>query len=173
MPTRDSISDALTRALATPEHRFGVFAALVSYAAGETAARVQLPPPPPALCGQCQEPISTAFLFRGVEYCSNKCCHDAGDRTTCRRGCGCTGFAIKRRQLRNHRQEMRIMEQLLNDYDMDGVLARRRDELGGRCTSLEMDSEMDEGSDAEGHPGAADRDRPRDRRAVPQHGRVG
>ena len=58
MPTRDSLSDALTRALATPEHRVGVLAALVSYAAGETAARVQLPPPPPALCGQCQEPIS-------------------------------------------------------------------------------------------------------------------
>ena len=65
------------------------------------------------------------------------------------------------------------MEQLLNDYDKDGVLARRRDELGVRRTSLETDSEMDEGSDAEGHPGAADRDRPRDRRAVPQHGRVG
>ena len=40
MPTRDSLSDALTRALATPEHRFGVLAALVSYAAGETAKRV-------------------------------------------------------------------------------------------------------------------------------------
>ena len=41
------------------------------------------------------------------------------------------------------------MEQLLNDYDMDGVLARRRDELGDRRTSLETDSDMDEGSDAE------------------------
>ena len=113
----------------------------------------RLAPPPPVVCGKCHGPIEDPFEFRGVDYCSRKCCHDAGDRRHCRRGvCGCTAFAIKRRQLREHRQRMRIMEELIDDHGLEDELEVAMDEDG--CPDYDpfdhdFDFDMDEGSDAE------------------------
>ena len=118
------------------------------------AAAPTPPPPPsqPALCGQCQEPIVNPCRWNDVDYCSSKCCHDAGDRNCCRPGkCGCTAFAIKRRQLRKHRQQMRVMQQLIADNGLEDELHdAMEDELGSPDRYwLGIDSEMDEGSDRE------------------------
>ena len=129
-----------------PQHGPVVRAAAVR-ALGD--ALVQLPAVQPMLCGQCRKPITRLHQWNHVNYCSQKCGHDAGDRSCCRRGCGCTGFAIKRRQLRQHRQAMRVMEQMIEDYDLDELLERRMRREVGEGPSLDTDSEMDEGSDAE------------------------
>ena len=87
-----------------------------------------------------------------MEYCSNKCRHDAGDRRHCERGCGCTGFAIKRRQLRNHRRTMRIVMDVIGEFDLWAELDERlMGQLGnlGASVGLDHDHEMDEDSDAE------------------------
>jgi hypothetical protein len=109
------------------------------------------PPPPPVVCGKCHGPIEDPFEFRGVDYCCMQCCHDAGDRRHCRRGvCGCTAFAIKRRQLREHRQKMRTMEQLIDDHGLDHELEVAMDEDG--CPDhdpFDLDFDMDEGSGGE------------------------
>ena len=110
-------------------------------------------PPPPVVCGKCHGPIEDPFKFRGVDYCCMQCCHDAGDRRHCRRGvCGCTAFAIKRRQLRDHRRKMRIMEELIDDHGLEDELEVAMDEDG--CPDYDpfdhdFDFDMDEGSDAE------------------------
>ncbi len=108
---------------------------------------------PPALCGNCQEPIEHPFEFRDVDYCCMQCCHDAGDRRYCiRGGCGCTGFAIKRRQLREHRRRMRAMQQLIIDNDLEDDLHELTGEFPGDLDDpfdLALDVQMDEGSDAE------------------------
>jgi len=108
-------------------------------------------PPQPALCAKCQGPIEHPFEFRGVDYCCMQCCHDAGDRRHCIRGsCGCTGFAIKRRQLREHRQRMRVMWQVIVASGLEDELDEAMEEDG--CPDhhrLDPDVRMDEGSDAE------------------------
>ena len=112
-----------------------------------------VPPSPPALCGKCHGPIEDPCEFRGVDYCCMQCCHDAGDRRHCRRGvCGCTAFAIKRRQLRDHRRKMRIMEVLIDDHGLEDELEVAMDEDG--CPDYDpfdpdFDFDMDEDSDAE------------------------
>ena len=113
------------------------------------------PPPQPALCGKCQGPIEHPFEFRDVDYCCMQCCHDAGDYRYCiriRGGCGCTGFAIKRRQLRQHRQRMRAMQQLIIDHDLEDDLHELTGEYPGDLDDpfdLALDVQMDEGSDTE------------------------
>ena len=112
-----------------------------------------VPPPPPVVCGKCRGPIGDPFKFRDVVYCCLQCCHDAGDRRHCRRGvCGCTAFAIKRRQLRDHRRKMRIMEELIDDHGLEDELEVAMDEDG--CPDYDpfdpdFDFDMDEDSDAE------------------------
>jgi hypothetical protein len=106
-------------------------------------------PPPPVVCGKCHGPIEDPFKFRGVDYCCMQCCHDAGDRRHCRRGvCGCTGFAIKRRQLREHRQKMRVLERLIVDNGLEDELEEAMEE-DGYPDRVWDDAEMDERSDAE------------------------
>jgi hypothetical protein len=109
------------------------------------------PPPPPVVCGKCHGPIEHPFEFRGVDYCCLQCCHDAGDRRECLRGvCGCTAFAIKRRQLREHRQKMRVLERLIVDNGLVDELEVAMEEDG--CPDHDpfaLNVEMDEGSDAE------------------------
>jgi hypothetical protein len=84
-----------------------------------------------------------------VDYCCMQCCHDAGDRRHCRRGvCGCTGFAIKRRQLREHRQKMRVLERLIVDNGLEDELEEAMEE-DGYPDRVWDDAEMDERSDAE------------------------
>jgi len=107
------------------------------------------PPPPPVACGKCHGPIEHPFEFRGVDYCCLQCCHDAGDRRECLRGvCGCTAFAIKRRQLREHRQKMRVLERLIVDNGLEDELEEAMEE-DGYPDRVWDDAEMDERSDAE------------------------
>ena len=109
------------------------------------------PPPQPALCGKCQGPIEHPFEFRDVDYCCMQCCHDAGDYRYCiriRGGCGCTGFAIKRRQLREHRQQMRVLWQKIIDRGLEYELEDAMEEDGYPAPLLDH-FEMDEGSDTE------------------------
>ena len=106
----------------------------------------------PDPCGHCQGLVVSSYRWKAVDYCSNKCRHDAGNRDHCKRGCGCTGFAIKRRQLRNHRRTMRIMHRVIGEFDLwdelDEELMERLGNLGA-SVGLEHDHEMDEDSDAE------------------------
>jgi hypothetical protein len=120
----------------------------------EQTAAPPVPPTQPTLCGKCQGPIVNKFPFHDVDYCSWLCRHAAGDRSECRRGeCGCTGFAIKRRQLRNQRQMMRAMQSVINENDLwEELDDELQDTFGLRSAALsvlETDSEMDEGSDTE------------------------
>jgi len=112
----------------------------------------RLAPPPPVVCGHCQGPVVHSYCWKAVDYCSKKCRHDAGDRSHCARGCGCTGFAIKRRQLRDHRRTMRIMHRVIGEFDLwnelDEELMNRLGNLGA-SVGLEHDHELDEDSDAE------------------------
>jgi hypothetical protein len=106
---------------------------------------------PPVLCGQCQKPIVSARRWNDTDYCSRKCCHDAGDRRHCIRDvCGCTAFAIKRRQLRVHRQQMRVMWQVIMACGLEDELEEAMEEDG--CPDhyrLDPHYAMDEGSDAD------------------------
>ena len=94
---------------------------------------VQLPAPP---AGQ----FSLRYLGRLL--CSRECGHAAGDRSACLEwDCGCTRYAKKRRWLRAHREQMRIMDELIATYDLDEQL--------DTSFYLGSDSELDEQSDAE------------------------
>jgi hypothetical protein len=107
------------------------------------------PPPPPVVCGKCHGPIVRARRWNDVDYCSRKCCHDAGDRRHCRRGvCGCTGFAIKRRQLREHRLQIRLMWEVIMACGFEGEVEEALEEEGYPERVWEH-AEMDEGSDGE------------------------
>jgi hypothetical protein len=106
-------------------------------------------PPPPVVCGKCHGPIEHPFEFRGVNYCCDQCRHDAGDYRHCRRDvCGCTGFAIKRRQLREHREQMRLMWQVIMACGFEDEVERAMEE-DGWPERVWDDAEMDERSDAE------------------------
>ena len=128
-------------------------AMLAAWGASGASLLAPTPPPQPALCGKCQGPIEHPFEFRDVDYCCMQCCHDAGDYRYCiriRGGCGCTGFAIKRRQLREHRQKMRVMWQVIVACGFEGELDEAMEEDG--CPDhhrLDPDAQMDEGSDTE------------------------
>ena len=106
-------------------------------------------PPPPVVCGKCHGPIVRARRWNDVDYCSRKCCHDAGDRRHCRRGvCGCTGFAIKRWQLREHRQQIRLMWEVIIACGFADEVEEALEEEGYPERVWEH-AEMDEGSDEE------------------------
>ena len=112
-----------------------------------------VPPTLPVVCGKCHGPIvNYPFKFNDVAYCCVQCCHDAGDRSRCRIGddCGCTGFAIKRRQLRNHRGLMRAMWNVIIENELEEELIEAWDPLQDTSLAiLDSDSEMDQGSDGE------------------------
>ena len=108
-----------------------------------------VPPPPPVVCGKCRGPIVRARRWNDVDYCSRKCCHAAGDRRHCRRGvCGCTGFAIKRWQLREHRQQIRLMWEVIIACGFTDEVEEALEEEGYPERVWEH-AEMDEGSDEE------------------------
>jgi hypothetical protein len=119
-------------------------------------------------CTQCGGPLPAQPRgWLGQPYCSTRCTHDAGDRTACRRGCGCTGYARKRRALRKHREQMRVMERLIMDEGLDEELGQRLAEADAPNFWLSTDDEMDEGSDAE-DPERALLEEQRDRRNMLQ-----
>ena len=99
-------------------------------------------------CVKCKEwkvPGDGTGFYYGDWMCSSKCMHDAGDRSSCRTGkCSCTGFSIKRRRLREHRAEMRVMEMQI-DSDARGLeeLEYHLENAGIERTCLDYDSDMD------------------------------
>ena len=104
-------------------------------------------------CQQCHvsKPLPGCF-WMDKWYCSNICRHDAGDRTGCLGWeCGCTQYAKKRRLLRAHRIQMRIMDDLIDDNDLHDELEERMvEETGNTGFWLGYDSEgLDESSDKE------------------------
>ena len=73
------------------------------------------------------------------------------DRNACKAaGCTCTPYAVKRRQLRHHRVQMRFMQDVIDDND----LTEEADDFfiedtGNNGFWLGIDSDMDESSDEE------------------------
>ena len=106
------------------------------------------------VCSQCgvQLPAPPAGQFNkrylGQWVCSSECGHAAGDRSTCGAWCPCTAYAIKRRLLRQHRVQMRVMKDVLRDHGLeDDAEAALEEETGDDFFWLGTDSEMDEASD--------------------------
>jgi len=91
------------------------------------------------------------YFWRDVWYCSRVCAHAAGDRTACLGWeCGCTHYAKKRRLLRNHRENMRIMDDVIVDNGLEQELEHRLiEETGNTNFFLGLDEGLDEPSDAE------------------------
>jgi hypothetical protein len=100
-------------------------------------------------CAQCSEPLpAQPYRVGGQLYCNTRCAHAAGDRSVCRAGFGCTGYARKRRLLRQHRQQMRVMDDIIADAGLTHELEQRLvEETGNTGFWLGHDSELDEGSD--------------------------
>ena len=144
---RQSLQDLDEHPQHGPVARDAAMRALVDCAAPLPAdhplAHLQTP------CGQCGTTMQTLHFYNGNRYCSEECCHKAGDRSRCRIGsnCGCTPWAIKRRQLRKSRVAMRVMRQVISDYALQGVLERRLALEGD--LAIAADYTMDEDSDAE------------------------
>jgi hypothetical protein len=88
-------------------------------------------------------------MVDGQRYCNTRCAHDAGDRSVCREGCGCTAYARKRRLLREHRAAMRVMRDLIEEARMADVLEERLAEEDAPDLWLDYDTDMDEDSGAE------------------------
>ena len=83
-------------------------------------------------------------------YCSQRCMHAAGDRNCCGKHCGCTKYSQKRRLLRKHRVEMRIMVDLIEEHGLDAELEERTiAETGNTGFWLGESSDMDEDSEEE------------------------
>jgi hypothetical protein len=62
---------------------------------------------------------------------------------------GCTGYAKKRRLLREHRIEMRIMTNVIHEHDLDEALEDRMVEETGNNGIWLGECSMDEDSDEE------------------------
>ena len=103
------------------------------------------------VCGQCNAPRAAQGLWwQDRWFCGAVCSHAAGDRTACRRGCGCTAYARKRRWLRAHREELRIARDLIADHGLEAELENRMlRETGNTGFWLGSDDELDEPSDAD------------------------
>ena len=66
-------------------------------------------------CSQCGRAVLRGYRWRDAWYCDKRCAHAAGDRSCCSGwDCGCTGYAKKRRLLRQHRAEMRVMDDVID-----------------------------------------------------------
>ena len=106
------------------------------------------------VCSHCeaQKPIGPGSCFYlGQWVCSRQCRHDAGDRTGCSGwDCGCTEYSKKRRLLRAHRRNMRVMDDVIKDYGLAEELEDRMvEETGNSNFWLGHQSKMDEDSDQE------------------------
>ncbi len=89
--------------------------------------------------------------YPGQWVCSRECGHAAGDRSGCLRwNCGCTDYAKKWRLLREHRVNMRVMDDVILDNGLDEELEDRLvQETGNTNFFLGLDADLDEPSDAE------------------------
>ena len=108
------------------------------------------------VCSQCARPMPAATArfnrrYLGQWVCSRECGHAAGDRSGCPGwNCGCTGYAKRRRWLRDHRVNMRIMDDLIWDNGLEDELEDRLvQETGNTNFFLGLDAELDEASEDE------------------------
>ena len=111
------------------------------------------------ICSHCAElkPESARSCFYLDRWmCSRECIHAAGDRSACWQGCGCTRYSKKRRLLREHRRNMRVMDALIEDHGLEEELEDRMvAETGNTNFWLGYIESMDEESDGEEDPEAA------------------
>ena len=114
-----------------------------------------------AVCGTSPTPTQ----WRGMHFCSPACglaWIEGGDAIKNRTG---TRYAKKRRLLRGHRKQMRVMEEFVAEMgsDQEAFLQERIvEETGNTAYWLDIDSDMDEDSDAE-DPEATTREELRER----------
>ena len=107
------------------------------------------------LCSQCQQmkPVDPRSCFYKEQWvCGYQCRHAAGDHSTCRmRGvvCDCTGYARKRRLLRQHRVNMRIMDEVISQNGLEEELDDELEQVTGNSNFWLGECSMDEDSDAE------------------------
>ena len=104
------------------------------------------------VCGRCSVGRDLPGLWwQNRWYCSALCSHAAGDRTACVGwNCGCTEYAKKRRLLRDHRTNMRIMDDMIFENGLQEELEDRlMRETGNVNFFLDQDASLDEPSDAE------------------------
>jgi hypothetical protein len=84
---------------------------------------------------------------------SPQCLHDAGYHRICSRSdvvCGCSRYAKKRRLLRNHRTNMRVMDMIIRRNGSEEELEDRLEQVTENSNFyLGLDPTMDEDSDAE------------------------
>ena len=109
-----------------------------------------------AACSQCGADLPLEaplrYFLNNKRMCNSKCMHDAGWRGDCGPGCGCTGYAFKRRMLREHRELMRCMATIIHENCLDEELSDLWDnnrEPGSRMICIDSDSELDEDSDVD------------------------
>ena len=102
-------------------------------------------------CAQCGKLRYLRYRYMRRSHCDRRCAHDAGDRSLCWswQDCGCTAYSKKRRLLREHREQLRIAEDILEENDLHEEYAERAAEETDGPDSLAHLDFMDEGSDAE------------------------
>jgi hypothetical protein len=93
--------------------------------------------------------LPSSRLYAGNWYCCFACRHLAGDRSTCRSGCGCSRLARCRRRLRDHRAQMRVMEEYARSRRFRGGMIDAVQSSVGRMAYLGDLSSLD-GSTSEG-----------------------
>ena len=102
------------------------------------------------VCGRCNVTSDLPGLWwQNRWYCSAVCCHAAGDRSACNGwNCGCTNYAKKRRLLRDHRINMRVMDDVIFENGLQEELEDRLvRETGNVNFFLDQDASLDEPSD--------------------------
>ncbi len=102
-----------------------------------------------ALCAQCgqHKPLGLGGVFWDNWYCSTECLHAAGDH---HEACACTPYRKKRRAVRHHRAEMRIMMEFIGELGLlDEYEERVLDDTGNNCIFLGYIPGLDDGSDVE------------------------
>ena len=87
----------------------------------------------------------------GKRYCNWRCTHLAGNRSICCTvPCGCTEYSKKRRALRQHREQMRVMQELNEETCLDDELEEAMvEETGNTHFWLGHVNEFDEDSDTQ------------------------
>ena len=95
------------------------------------------------LCGTCGGELRMRLQHGHLFYCSTRCQHAAGSRIFCSvlDNCGCTPYAKRRRVLRETRQTVRDMWDILEDNDLLDELA-----------DVMVPNDLDEPRDGPGEP---------------------
>jgi len=95
------------------------------------------------LCSTCGGEAQMHLQHGNLFYCSTRCHHAAGSRIFCSvlDNCGCTPYAKRRRVLRETRQTVRDMWDILEEYDLLDELA-----------DVMVPNDLDEPRDGPGEP---------------------